>query len=284
MQRYIVSFLFTYYHIVFGVQSFSTLPVLIRRNTRYHLFCKNDIDVGGGSSLSYSWVNPKLNDTINQFQANIISIDFDGCGQIQLHQEPYSFIQPIHNKTREEAAGRTGVTLWSAAHVVSNYIDAQFSEGGQWSSSNWTVLELGAGLGLCSTVAAKYGINNIVSTDNDFDVLQLLKENLERNKHSEEQKIHVHSLDWMAAATDSNAEKTHPVFLELEPLGGADLILLSDVIYGATELVVSRLRIFCHVFLIAVSYLIFSLWFDVLVGISIDTPRQVLCTKKKTRQ
>jgi len=103
-----------------------------------------------------------------------------------------------------------------------------------------TALELGAGLGMCSAVAAKHGINNLVSTDNDLYVIQLLKENLERNKHSEKQQIHIHSLDWMAAASDFNAEKTHPVFLELESLGGADLILLSDVIYGATESVVSK--------------------------------------------
>ena len=257
MQRYIVSFLFTYYHIVFGVQSFSTLPV--KNSKRLYLSCKiNDVDVDVSSS-SYSWVNPKLNDDIakQQVQSNTIQIDFDGCGKIQLHQEPNAFIQPIHNKIE---AGRTGTTLWSAAHVVSNYIDAQFSEGGPWSSSNWTVLEIGAGLGCCSAVAAKHGINNIVSTDNDPDVLQLLKENLERNKHSEEQQIHVHSLDWMTAASDSNSERTHPVFLELESLGGADLILLSDVIYGATESVVSRLRTICIAFFCL--YLIFSIWFD----------------------
>jgi len=240
---------------VLGVQSFSTLPVLIRKSTTF-LSCKiNDVDIDGDdSSSSYSWVNPKLkDDNSKQEHSNIISIDFDGCGQIQLHQEPDAFIQPIQNKT-----DRTGVTLWSAAHVVSNYIDTQFSEGGPWSSSNWTVLELGAGIGLCSAVAAKHGINNIVSTDNDLDVLQLLKENLP--KHSEKQQIHVHSLDWMAAASDSNAEKTHPVFLELESLGGADLILLSDVIYGATESVVSRLRTICIAFFCL--YLIFSLWFN----------------------
>jgi len=142
MQRYIVSFLFVYYHIVFGVHSFLILPALIRKSTTF-LSCKiNDVDIDGDDSISssYSWVNPKLkDDNSKQEHSNIISIDFDGCGQIQLHQEPDAFIQPIQNKTREEVGrqtGKTGTTLWSAAHVVSNYIDAQFSEGGHWSSSN----------------------------------------------------------------------------------------------------------------------------------------------------
>ena len=313
MQQYIISFLFLYCQIVFGVQSF-TLILPINNSKRYNLLKNDDIDVdGGGSRSSYSWVNPKLNeDTSKEVHSNIIRIHFDGCGQILLHQEPQAFIQPIHNKKREEAgrtcrcgqillhkepndfvqpihnkteegsSGRTGVTLWAAAYVVSNYIDAQFSEGGIWSSSNWTVLELGSGLGLCSAVAAKHGMD-IVSTDNDLVVLQLLKENLERNKHSDEQQIHVHSLDWTAAASDSNADKTHPVFLELESLGGADLILLSDVIYGATESVVSRLTTVCLA-LFSVSFLIFSSWFDLSVGISIGIAQQVLCTKAKALQ
>ena len=80
--------------------------------------------------------------------------------------------------------------------------------------------------------------------------MSLLKDNLERNtvyndgrkptqstsaSDGPNQQVHVHSLDWVSVAQDPDAEHSDPVFLQLEYLGGADLILLSDVIYGATQ-------------------------------------------------
>ena len=213
-----------------------------------------DINLNDGT---YSWSNPKANrkddirSPINQQSSSEITrykrIEFDGCGSILLHQDPDRFVEPKHNGTSSDCqhkTGRTGVTLWSAAFVVSYYIDSQWSKYGQWYIDNdkknidntlWTVLELGAGLGLCSAVAAKHGMN-VISTDHDTQVLKLLKENLQRNHmHSSKQHIHVHSLDWMDVTNDTTAIKSHPVFIQLESLGGADLILLSDVIYGGTK-------------------------------------------------
>lgn len=224
----------------------------------------------------YSWSNPKaipkddIRSPVQSSESSVTAasnkdrykrIPFDGCGSILLHQQPKDFIAPNspsseNDKTRHRQKGRTGVTLWSASHVISNYIDAKWSKGGSWynsgdekgtsleSSRTWTVLELGAGLGLCSAVAAKHGMN-VVSTDNDSEVLSLLKENLQRNRiipndddsleTQKQHEVHVHSLDWLRVANDPSAESSHPVFLQLESLGGADLILLSDVIYGATQ-------------------------------------------------
>ncbi|KAL9181633.1 hypothetical protein ACHAXT_010438 [Thalassiosira profunda] len=228
-----------------------------------------DIDRRGGT---YSWSSPRrtAKEDVRSAQppSNPTSatkdpytcIAFDGCGPIVLHQQPGAFLAPNAPddgaSSNESAAsrrrsGRTGVALWSAAHVLSHYIDAQWSKGGPWrsdesgASSNprWRVLELGAGLGLCSAVAAKHGMD-VVATDNDPEVLELLAENLERNRIRDnnpsrsvdcrDQQVHVHSLDWIAAAGDSRAEAS-AVFRQLEALGGADLILLSDVIYGATR-------------------------------------------------
>lgn len=203
-------------------------------------------------------------------------IHFDGCGSILLHQIPEAFIEPNSPKsesnntdesdgehdnqshsintlgsssTRSRHQGRTGVTLWSAAYTMSYYIDNQWTKGGRWNpqssandcASKWTVLELGAGLGLPSAVSAKHGMN-VIATDSDDQVLMLLKENLQRNQkvddHASElkqQQIEVHSLDWKAVANDDQAEANHPVFSHIYSLGGADLILLSDLVYGATQ-------------------------------------------------
>lgn len=232
-----------------------------------------DVNLSDGT---YSWSNPASipkDDTRSPTQQSKSSsaraasnekdsykrIAFDGCGSILIHQQPKDFVEPnISSQTDEEKnelrrrrQGRTGVTLWSASYMISYYIDAQWSKGGYWHSdkigmgskpqnAKWTVLELGAGLGLCSAVATKYGMN-VVSTDNDPVAIQLLKENLERNapvldQHTErQQQISVHPLDWVAVANDNQAETCHPVFLQLESLGGTDLILLSDAIYGATQ-------------------------------------------------
>ncbi|KAL7555215.1 hypothetical protein ACHAWF_018960 [Thalassiosira exigua] len=214
---------------------------------------------------TYSWSNPKdcpPNQSSSQSTSPANSesnhyklITFDGCGPIS-HQQPEDFIEPnavdesdygASNQQGRRSKGRTGVSLWSASYVISNYIDAQWSKGGAWycgegsdSEPNWTVLELGAGLGLCSAVAAKYGMN-VVSTDNDPAVLLLLKENLRKNhahcndEDASKQHLHAHALDWTTAAKDPRSVSSHPVFLDLESRGGADLILLSDVIYGATQ-------------------------------------------------
>ena len=236
-----------------------------------------DVNLQGGT---YSWKKPNAipkDDIRSNHRSKSSSVDvasnedsfkripFDGCGSILIHQQPEALIEPntydeTDNETsgRHRRKGRTGVSLWSASYVISYYIDAQWSKGGSWycdenvvnAESSWTVLELGAGLGLCSAVAAKHGMN-VVSTDNDSAVLTLLKENLQRNQihddslesaqspssenNPSKQQVHVHSLDWVTVANDPQAESSHPVFLQLESLGGADLILLSDVIFGATQ-------------------------------------------------
>ena len=281
---------------------------------------ENESDVRWNSG-SYSWISPKVKAKDNNLSTNNSSksttapisstkdhytrIKFDGCGSILLHQLPEAFVEPnapisdtsdgqtvkdndnSNERRRPQIPlaqkGRTGVTLWSAAYVMSYYIDAQWSKG-EWNvattkENNWTVLELGSGLGLPSSVAAKYGMD-IVATDTDPDVLKLLEENLFRNKRmiddksmfplmendiadvdsqqpteqrnqfqeieagriysqpepsSSTQQLNVYSMEWITVANDPAPENTHPVFLDLESHAGADLILLSDVVYGATQ-------------------------------------------------
>lgn len=188
-----------------------------------------------GSTTSYSWVNPNLRtkaragQSANTTVAAVYKrIEFDGCGSILLNSGASSITSKQH----------TGLSLWSAAYVLSYYCDALWSQEcrNNNESTKWTILELGAGLGLISAVAAKHGMN-VISTDSDSQALTLLEENLRRNHvpcNEKSGEISVHTLDWVAASQQSDIA-ANPVFIQLEKYGGADLIILSDVIYSATK-------------------------------------------------
>ena len=195
-----------------------------------------------GSTTVYSWVNPKLRNKARVGQSpnttdaastsqggGYKQIEFDGCGTILLNSGASSITSKQH----------TGLSLWSAAYVLSYYCDALWSQEESRNNNEpttLTILELGAGLGLCSAVAAKHGMN-VISTDSDSQALTLLEENLRRNHVTCNEKsgeVSVHTLDWVAASRQSDIA-ANPVFVQLEKYGGADLIILSDVIYSATK-------------------------------------------------
>jgi hypothetical protein len=181
----------------------------------------------GGDTTSYSWVNPKLRtkarvgqstnttDAASTSQGGVVGvykrIEFDGCGSILLNSGASSITSKQH----------TGLSLWSAAYVLSYYCDALWSQEcrNNNESTKWTVLELGAGLGLCSAVAAKHGMN-VISTDSDSQALTLLEENLRRNHVPCNEKsgdISVHTLDWVAAQQSDIA--ANPVFIQSSMAG-----------------------------------------------------------------
>lgn len=189
------------------------------------------------SGTTYSWINPKLqpnehasnkgNHTASSdSQGEYKRIQFGGCGSILVHSGTSSRVTSLQH---------TGLSLWSAAYVMSYYIDDMWNQKmrNNNEATKWTVLDLGAGLGLCSAVAAKHGMN-VISTDSDSQALVLLEENLRRNCNDDNGCISVHVLDWIAAAEQADIT-TNPVFEELEKFGGPDLVILSDVIYSATK-------------------------------------------------
>ena len=113
-------------------------------------------------------------------------------------------------------------------------------------------VELGAGLGLPSIIAGKHGCNVIV-TEHDPQVLPLLQQNIQENiidmdndddtntsrnevedevEQEQQQVIKLESLDWTIS---QNELETTSTFKALETLGGADVIIMSDLIYNATQ-------------------------------------------------
>ena len=70
----------------------------------------------------------------------------------------------------------TGLTLWRASHVLCDYL-----MNGQKFIQHKTVLELGAGLGVCGILAHKLGASHVVLTDGDTDTLKALRNNVASN-------------------------------------------------------------------------------------------------------
>ncbi|KAL3926515.1 MAG: hypothetical protein SGARI_005583 [Bacillariaceae sp.] len=120
----------------------------------------------------------------------------------------------------------TGLTIWKAAETLGHYM-AKNSK----LFRNQTVLELGAGLGLCGILAHRLGTSKTCITDGDSDALPLLKENLERNNRQSNENDNdnlpstasVHQLIWGKETTQAFAKRHHQTF---------PVILASDIIYA----------------------------------------------------
>eukprot|EP00747_Dinoflagellata_sp_TGD_P096942 gnl/TRDRNA2_/TRDRNA2_166985_c0_seq3.p1 gnl/TRDRNA2_/TRDRNA2_166985_c0~~gnl/TRDRNA2_/TRDRNA2_166985_c0_seq3.p1 ORF type:complete len:345 (-),score=56.72 gnl/TRDRNA2_/TRDRNA2_166985_c0_seq3:18-1004(-) len=124
---------------------------------------------------------------------------------------------------------RSGMAVWEASFVLSEFLSryenlAQIAEVKEligpkrWDS--WrgkSGVELGAGLGLPSIVATNLGAE-MIATDGDDAVLQLLGTNMQRNAPS----CRVEKLYW------GSAEPLAALGLRQEP----DFVLAADVVYG----------------------------------------------------
>ena len=173
---------------------------------------------------SYSWTPPPRQKRRDRRK---ITVGLAHCGEIEIEQRP-----------SQMDSSRTGVTLWAAAYSIADYIDEQCATK-SWNPNrhSLTCLELGAGLGLPSIVAAKHGFD-CWATESDEAVLPLLETNIEQNLREREQ-VNVQSFNW----TDDLS--LHPDLVRFEP----DLIVASDLIYkdtkpawGALVYLLSRLR------------------------------------------
>ena len=157
-----------------------------------------------------------------------VELEFPKCGKIVLHQDP--------SLVADHGVSGTGHTLWSSALAISSYLDANFHVASADSEDTEPILgdrtikrcvELGAGLGLPSIVAARHGVPHVIATDTDTepDVMKSLEESMRQNVKEEvySRGVLVRELDW-----------TYPND-ELEQELAPDLIIASDVIWNATR-------------------------------------------------
>ncbi|KAK9368662.1 putative methyltransferase-domain-containing protein [Lipomyces kononenkoae] len=124
-----------------------------------------------------------------------------------------------------------GHLLWNASKVTANYLDTN----GSTLLANKTVLELGAGAGLPSFIAAIHDAKRVVITDYpDADLIANIDYNVDKyaresgNEQTERSRFRVEGYIW--------GNDTEPL-CELLPEGsdGYDLIILSDVIFNHSE-------------------------------------------------
>uniref|UniRef100_A0A915AHS3 Protein N-lysine methyltransferase METTL21A n=1 Tax=Parascaris univalens TaxID=6257 RepID=A0A915AHS3_PARUN len=148
---------------------------------------------------------------IPYLEPSILRAFHDTSRSVSINGHHYTFIQKWNDN------GVSGV-LWDSAVVLANYIasHAELVIGR-------SVLELGAGLGLPSIVAAEVGARSVDATDQQL-AIPLLAENVRRNCPSDAS-INVFPLNWQ---TD---RPKHPYEVVL----GADLVYKAELFKPLAE-------------------------------------------------
>lgn len=124
--------------------------------------------------------------------------------------------------------------VWTATSVMADLVASLDLRGCH-------VLELGAGVGVPSLVAAQHGADKVVATDLVGEALELIARNAAENRL--EAAVHTARLDWsafelpaselVASAAAAPADRCRPTTPQEPPLepGRVDLLLGSDVLY-----------------------------------------------------
>uniref|UniRef100_A0A5B7CCP7 Uncharacterized protein n=1 Tax=Davidia involucrata TaxID=16924 RepID=A0A5B7CCP7_DAVIN len=123
----------------------------------------------------------------------------------------------------DSATGRalTGSWIWDSAFVLSEWMATRSLV--EFDFQGKIVLELGAGTGLPGMTAALLGASRVLLTDVE-PLVPGLKKNIEANGHGD--RVEVSQLVWESDELPS----------QLGELGEVDLVLMSDVFFGTTEM------------------------------------------------
>jgi predicted nicotinamide N-methyase len=110
--------------------------------------------------------------------------------------------------------GRTGTRIWSSSALLAEHMISKRDE-----VEGRSVLELGAGPGVCGLLAVHLGSSNVLMTDFDPKVLTLLMKNIRANFLETDacDRVHTHRLDWEDESTYVSEQ--------------FDVLIASDVLY-----------------------------------------------------
>ncbi len=129
-----------------------------------------------------------------------------------------------------------GLQVWNGALLLSDYLLSQPDI-----VRDRTILELGAGTGLVSLVAAECGARRVYVTDVGDDVLENCHANVTANLHANMAgRVHVRDLNWTdakpifeASVTAFRSAVSLPTPFSLTPSDARDLRLALDVVLAA---------------------------------------------------
>lgn len=124
-------------------------------------------------------------------------------------------------------AENVGQLLWRSGVALANWIGKKASEDtGLFAGKS--VLELGCGCApLASIVAAEWGATQVVASDGDAEVIELSRENVQKNTLTLSKSIVCEQLEWGHSEGMKNLAKRYT------SKGTFDIILAADVIYRA---------------------------------------------------
>ena len=150
------------------------------------------------------------------------TFDNNDVGTIKIQQDPGGYVA---------VGDGTGKVTWGSAFVLADLL--QRSEqvslvvpGFPGNLQTRSVVELGAGLGLCSIVCCKVGAKSVLSTDGSESILQLLQRNADANLSPREHStLETRQLKWGDAAAAADLLKSEILAT------GIDVVLMADVAY-----------------------------------------------------
>lgn len=138
-----------------------------------------------------------------------------------------------HKPENGQTLSSTGLTLWRGSELLCQYLLQHAQELFHVNhAGSTTVLELGAGLGVCGILAHRLGAARVVLTDGDSETLQWLRANVQRNNLSPSDQT---SSSSSSSTTITCVQLQWGLHLERfqQRIGipTFDLIMASDIIY-----------------------------------------------------
>jgi predicted nicotinamide N-methyase len=164
------------------------------------------------------WLERQVHKTANDDEVDNAGLDlFDSSPPLQFKTIQFPTLPPIQIQAQDNMPTATGLALWQGTERLSHYL-VQHANLVQAKS----VLEVGAGTGLCGIVAHLLGASRVLVTDGDSTVLPNLRRNVEPYSNA----IKCRQLIWGRRLSEFQTQ--HGTF---------DVILAADCIYMPPSLV-----------------------------------------------